>query len=44
MTRSGMPLIVLIVLAFVVSACGDQPPSQEPGAGSEPPESEAAKH
>lgn len=42
MTRSGMPLIVLIVLAFVVSACGDQPPSQEPGAGSEPPESEAA--
>ncbi len=42
MTRSGMPLIVLIVLAFVVSACGDQAPSEEPGAGSEPPESEAA--
>jgi general L-amino acid transport system substrate-binding protein len=43
MTRFGMPLIVLIVLAFVVSACGDQAPSEEPGAGSEPPESQAAE-
>ena len=29
MTRSGMPLIALIVLALVVTACGDQEPSQE---------------
>ena len=42
MTRSGMPLIVLIVLAFVVSACGDQAPSEEPGASDEAPESQAA--
>ena len=27
MTRSGMPLIALIVLALVVTACGDQQPS-----------------
>jgi general L-amino acid transport system substrate-binding protein len=29
MTRSGMPLIALIVLALVVTACGDQEPSQD---------------
>ena len=29
MTRSGMPLIALIVLALAVTACGDQQPSQD---------------
>jgi general L-amino acid transport system substrate-binding protein len=37
-----MPLIVLIVLAFVVSACGDQAPSDDAGASEEAPESQAA--
>jgi general L-amino acid transport system substrate-binding protein len=37
-----MPLIVLIVLAFVVSACGDQAPSDDASASDEAPESQAA--
>src|SRR5918995_6161088 len=48
MTRSGMPLIALIVLALVVTACGDQEPSQDAtestpaGASAAPGESAAA--
>jgi general L-amino acid transport system substrate-binding protein len=48
MTRSGMPLIALIVLALVVTACGDQQPSQDAtestpvGASLAPEESAAA--
>ena len=48
MTRSGMPLIALIVLALVVTACGDQEPSQDAtestpaGASAAPGESTAA--
>lgn len=42
MTRSGMPLIILIALALVVSACGDQAPSDDAGASDEVPESQAA--
>jgi general L-amino acid transport system substrate-binding protein len=48
MTRSGMPLIALIVLALVVTACGDQEPSQDAtestpvGASVAPEESAAA--
>ncbi len=48
MTRSGMPVIALIILAFVVTACGDTPPptdgspaSQAPAASTEPGTSEA---
>jgi general L-amino acid transport system substrate-binding protein len=52
MTRTGMPLIALILLALVVTACGDQAPSGGPsqdatestpaGASSAPEESAAA--
>jgi general L-amino acid transport system substrate-binding protein len=52
MTRSGMPVIALILLALVVTACGDQAPSGEPsqdatestpaGASTAPEESAAA--
>src|SRR5918995_1008564 len=48
MTRSGMPLIALIALALVVTACGDQEPSQDAtestpaGASAAPGESTAA--
>ena len=47
MTRSGMPLIALIVLALVVTACGDQEPSQDatestPAGASVAPEESAA--
>lgn len=41
MTRSGMPLIVLVVLAMVLAACGDQAPSGDAGA-SQADESEPA--
>ena len=53
MTRTGLPAIALLILAFVVTACGDQAPSggvesEEPeasidvGASEEPAESAAA--
>jgi general L-amino acid transport system substrate-binding protein len=47
MTRSGMPLIALILLALVVTACGDQQPSQDatestPAGASVAPEESAA--
>ena len=45
MTRIGMPMIILVVLAMVLAACGDQAPSQDPGASqadeSQPATSEA---
>ena len=42
MTRSGMPVIALLILAFVVTACGDAPPPTDDAPASQDPATSAA--
>ena len=42
MTRSGMPVIALLILALVVTACGDAPPPTDGGQASQDPATSAA--